>query len=151
LSRSDGRSAACRPFLILTTALGLSGCLLAGCADLAASDVSDAHTEGASSAPAQSGRDPGCVAALKAISKYGPSSVKLLAQGREAVNHAGVQLLVTALDGAADAAGQAAIRSDIKTLADAYEGYFRLTTDVAAVPLSALLKDTVDLEGLCRG
>lgn len=87
---------------------------------------------------------------MNAISKYGPSSVKLLADGRKAVNQVVVQLLVTALGSAADAADQPEIRKDIQTLADVYDDYFDLTTDAVAVPVSTLLKDTVDLEGLCH-
>lgn len=140
----------------LPAGLALLGCCVAGCTSLDATNASDARTASpgasprASAAVARPARDPGCVAALKAISTYGPSSVKLLARGREAVNRAGVQLLVTALDGAADAADQPAVRDDIRTLASAYDGYFDLTTNAVSVPLSVVLKDTVDLQGLCR-
>jgi len=155
----------------------LSACLT-GCASLDAGAASDTHTyssDGSAATPGAGraagtapgtrttgaagaagttaedpGRDPGCVAALKAIGKYGPSSVKLLADGRKAVNQVGVQLLVTALGGAADAADQPKVRQDIQTLADVYDNYFDLTTDAVSVPLSTLLKDTVDLEGLCH-
>lgn len=140
----------------LPAGLALLGCCVAGCTSLDAANASDAHTTSpggsaaSSAAVAHPARDPGCVAALKAISTYGPSSVKLLARGREAVNRAGVHLLVTALDGAADAADQPAVRDDIRALASAYDGYFDLTTDAVSVPLSVVLKDTVDLRGLCR-
>ncbi|MBR7838417.1 hypothetical protein KDL01_34430 [Actinospica durhamensis] len=163
MSRTDGRSAVCRPFprvrraraLDLSAALALIGCAAAGCANIEASNASDEHATGAAQTSTATtvtnpSGDPGCVAALKAISTYGPSSVKLLAEGREAVNNAGVQLLVTALDGAADAADQPAIKQDIRTLASAYDDYFDLTNDAVAVPVSVVLKDTVDLEGLCR-
>src|SRR5690348_16129882 len=119
--RTDGRSAAVRPALTLAATLGLLGACLAGCASLEASDASDSHTyapRGSASTAADPGRDPGCVAALNAISKYGPSSVKLLADGRKALNQVAVQLLVTALGSAADAADQPAVRQDIQTLAN---------------------------------
>jgi hypothetical protein len=158
--RTDGRSAARRPALIPTAALRLGavlvpfGCLVAGCADLAASNASDVHSAAPAASPSSAAADPkgdpGCAAALKAISTYGPSSVKLLAEGREAVNQAGVRLLVDALDTAASAADQPAIGQDIRTLAEAYDGFFDLSTDAFSVPLSTVLKDTVDLEGLCR-
>lgn len=143
--------------LTLACALALLGSVATGCASLAATNASDVHTAAApSSSPSTAsamtdpGHDPGCIAALHAISTYGPSSVKLLAEGREAVNSAAVHLFVTALGAAADAAGQPAIRLDITALATAYEDYFDLTTDVVSVPLSAVLRDTVDLEGLCH-
>ncbi|WP_157436028.1 hypothetical protein [Actinospica robiniae] len=154
MPRTDGRSAARRSSITLAATLALLGASLAGCADLEATDASDAHTyapHGSASAAADPGRDPGCVAALKAISAYGPSSVKLLADGRKALNKVGVQLLVTALGSAADAADQPQVRRDIQTLADVYDDYFDLSTDAVSVPLSTLLKDTVDLEGLCHG
>lgn len=139
--------------MALAATLALLAAGLAGCASLAAGDASDAHTYAphqTESTAADPGRDPGCVSALKAISKYGPSSVKLLADGRKAVNKVGVQLLVTALGGAADAADAPEVRKDIQTLADVYEDYFDLSTDAVSVPLSTVLKDTVDLEGLCN-
>lgn len=151
--RTDGRTAAVRPALILTATIGLLGACLTGCAGIEASDASDSHTytpHGSASTASDPSRDPGCVSALNAISKYGPSSVKLLADGRKAVNQVVVQLLVTALGSAADAADQPEIRKDIQTLADVYDDYFDLTTDAVAVPVSTLLKDTVDLEGLCH-
>ncbi len=163
MSHTGGRSASRRTAsrnrypraLLLSAALALLGTTAAGCASIAASNASDVRTTGAPTIAAEAAvtspsRDPGCVAALKAISTYGPSTVKLLAEGREAVNSAGVSLLVTALDGAADAADQPAIRQDISTLASAYDGYFDLTNDAVSVPVSVVLKDTVDLEGLCR-
>ena len=141
--------------LTLSAALALFGSTAAGCASIEASNASDEHATGAAQTSAPTtvtnpSGDPGCVAALKAISTYGPSSVKLLAEGREAVNSAGVQLLVTALDGAADAADQPAIKQDIRTLASAYDGYFDLTNDAVSVPVAVVLKDTIDLEGLCH-
>jgi hypothetical protein len=139
--------------MTLAATLALLGASLAGCAGFEATDASDTHTyapRGPASKAADAGRDPGCVAALKAISTYGPSSVKLLADGRKALNTVGVRLLVTALGAAADAADQPQVRHDIQTLADVYDDYFDLSTDAVSVPLSTLLKDTVDLEGLCN-
>lgn len=155
MPRTDGRSAARRSALTLTATLALlaAGAGLTGCASLAASNASDTHTyppQHTASTARDPSRDPGCVAALNAIGKYGPSSVRLLAEGRKAINEAGVHLLVSALGSAADAADQPGIRHDIQTLADAYEDYFDLSTDAVSIPLSTLLKDTVDLEGLCR-
>ena len=124
---------------------------LTGCSSLGASNTSDEKPAAATSAPAtKAGGDPGCSAALQALGKYGPSTVKLLADGREAVTKAAVQLLVDGLDGAADAADSPQTKHAIKTLADAYDDYFDLTTDAVAIPLSTLLKDTTELEFVCK-
>jgi hypothetical protein len=139
--------------LILTgTALALAGCSSLG----STSTTSDATPAAAASSPAtpaaqdSSSGDPGCNDALHDVSTYGPSTVKLLADGRESLNKAAVQLLVDGLDGAADAASSPQAKQDIKTLADAYDDYFDLTTDVVAIPLSTLLKDTANVEFVCR-
>jgi len=133
--------------------LSTTGLALAGCSSLGStantSDAKPAATSAAATTSAASG-DPGCDSALHDVSTYGPSTVKLLADGREALNKAGVQLLVDGLDGAANAASSPQAKQDIKTLADAYDDYFDLTTDAVAIPLSALLKDTANLEFACR-
>lgn len=125
------------------------GLLVAGCSPMAnTADTSNA-TPSASKGSGDN-NDPGCTAALAAISEYGPSTVKLLADGREALNNAGVSLLVDALDAAANAASAPQVKQGIQTLATAYDDYFGLTTDAVAIPLSTLLKDTADLEFLCH-
>jgi hypothetical protein len=131
--------------------------LLAGCASNGLSDAQPVAAATASAAGSASGTaagggsaDPGCTAALHDVSQYGPSTVKLLADGREAVAKAAVQLLVYGLDSAADAASTPQARQAIETLANAYVDYFDLTTDAVAIPLSTLLKDTTDLEFVCR-
>jgi hypothetical protein len=75
--------------------------------------------------------------------------VKLVADGREAIAKAAVQLLVDGLDSAANAADSPQVKQGIQTLANAYIDYFNLTTDAVSIPLSLLLKDTADLEVLC--
>lgn len=140
--------------------LGLALCGLAagaaGCSPSTtsgtASDATPAAAAGIASTAATGpadGADPGCHEALSDVSRYGPSTVKLLAEGRKAVAKAAVQLLVDGLDGAADAAGTAKAKQAIQTLATAYEDYFDLTTDAVSIPLSTLLKDTVDFESVC--
>lgn len=119
--------------------------VLTGCS----SPLSDAKPAAATSATS-SGADPGCTAALQDISKYGPSTVKLAAEGRNALSAAGVQLIVDGLDGAAVAANSPQSRQAIQNLANAYNDYFNLSTDVVAIPLSTLLKDTADLEFVCH-
>lgn len=128
--------------------MALTTLALAGCSP-DATNTSD-EKPAAATASANGSADPGCSAALRAVSEYGPSTVKLLAEGREAVTKAAVQLLVDGLDGAADAANSTRTKSAIRTLADAYDDYFDLTTDAVAIPLSTLLKDTTDLEFVCR-
>ena len=147
--------------LISTLILTGTALALAGCSSLGSTSTTSAATAaaaaGASATPAaptpqSTGPtgDPGCNDALHDVSTYGPSTVKLLADGRESLNKAAVQLLVDGLDGAADAASSPQAKQDIKTLADAYDDYFDLTTDVVAIPLSTLLKDTANVEFVCR-
>jgi hypothetical protein len=131
---------------ILLIGGGAAALLLTGC-----SSRSDAKPVAATSATSTtSTADPGCAAALQDVSKYGPSTVRLLADGREAVATAAVQLLVDGLDNAAYAANSPQTKQAIQTLANAYVDYFNLTTDAVAIPLSTLLKDTADLEFVCR-
>jgi len=157
--RDDGRTpGGCRSprapsrALILVVA-GLTTFAAAGCASLGrtvdASDTSGA-TAAAGVAKTGNGTDPGCTSALNAISTYGPSTVKLVADGREAIAKAAVQLLVDGLDSAASAADSPQVKQGIQTLANAYIDYFNLTTDAVSIPLSLLLKDTADLEVLCH-
>jgi hypothetical protein len=140
-----------RPVYVLALA-GLTA-FAAGCSSLGESTTaSDATPAAAASSAATTGSsgDPGCDQALSDVSRYGPSTVKLLADGREAVTKAAVSLLVDGLDGAADAAGTPQTKQAIHTLATAYDDYFDLTTDAVSIPLSTLLKDTADLEVVCH-
>jgi ABC-type Fe3+-hydroxamate transport system substrate-binding protein len=130
------------------TALALAGCSSAGSTSTTSAATAAAAVASASATAATG--DPGCTDALHDVSTYGPSTVKLLAEGRETLNKAAVQLLVDGLDGAADAASSPQAKQDIKTLADTYDDYFNLTTGVVAIPLSTLLKDTADVEFICR-
>jgi hypothetical protein len=144
-----------RRLVLLLALCGLAACA-AGCSSSAATgSASDATPAAAgiasTGAPASTagGSDPGCRRALSDVSRYGPSTVKLLADGRKSVAKGAVQLLVDGLDGAADAAGTAKAKQAIQVLATAYEDYFDLTTDAVSIPLSTLLKDTVDFESVC--
>jgi hypothetical protein len=128
---------------------GAAAAVLTGCASL--SDAKPVAATSVSASPSSSSTaDPGCTSALHDVSTYGPSTVKLLAEGREAVTTAAVQLLVDGLDSAADSANSPQTKQAIQTLANAYVDYFDLTTDAVAIPLSTLLKDTADLEFACR-
>ena len=154
MHRDDGRgSGRHHRGLISTLILAGAASALAGCSSLGSTANASDDRPAASTSSANTssdGADPGCTDALHTVSTYGPSTVKLLADGRESLNKAGVQLLVDGLDGAADAANSAQAKQDIRTLANAYDDYFNLTTDAVAIPLSALLKDTVNLEVICR-
>jgi uncharacterized protein YceK len=153
MHRDDGAGSGSQHRGLIST-LMITGTLLAlaGCSSIGStSTTSDATPAAAASASATgSTKDPGCTDALHDVSTYGPSTVKLLADGRETLNKAAVQLLVDGLDGAADAANSPQAKQDIKTLADAYDDYFNLTTDAVAIPLSTLLKDTANVEVICR-
>ena len=155
-----------RPVYALALA-GLAAFAAAGCSSLGESTTASDATPAAAASSATSTSDAalapaddstisagssgaGCDRALSDVSHYGPSTVKLLADGRESVTKAAVQLLVDGLDGAADAAGTPQTKQAIQTLADAYDDYFDLTTDAVAIPLSTLLKDTADLEVVCH-
>ena len=153
MHRDDGPGSGSRQrgligaFMLAGTALALAGCSSLG----STGTTSDATPAAAAASESSSSTgDPGCNDALHDVSTYGPSTVKLLADGRESLNKAAVQLLVDGLDGAADAANSPQAKQDIKTLADAYDDYFDLTTDVVAIPLSTLLKDTANVEFVCR-
>ncbi|HEX4791985.1 MAG TPA: hypothetical protein VH372_26195 [Actinospica sp.] len=126
----------------------------AGCAPLEAagnaSDATPAAGAESHSASSAAGANSGCTTALGDVARYGPSTVMLLAHGREAVAKAAVRLLVDGLDGAANAADTPQTKQAIQALATAYVDYFDLTTDAVSIPLSALLKDTTDLEFACH-
>jgi hypothetical protein len=140
-----------RRVLIGAALLGGSAVALAGCSSLDdTTNTSDAKPVSTASATAGSGGgQSGCDTALKDISTYGPSTVELLAKGREAVNKATVQLLVYGLDSAADTADSPQAKQDIQNVANDYDDFFNLTTDAQAIPVSVLLKDTVDLKFVC--
>ena len=141
-----------RPVHMLALA-GLATFAVAGCSSLGASTTASDATPAAAAAsatPTGGSSDSGCDQALSAVSHYGPSTVRLMADGRESVTKAAVQLLVDGLDGAADAAGTPQTKQAIQTLATAYDDYFDLTTDAVAIPLSTLLKDTADFEVACH-
>jgi hypothetical protein len=159
--RDDGLGSEHHRSLVSTLILAGTALALAGCSSLGStantSDAKPAAAAGvaaASATPAAdssgSSGDSGCTSAVHDVGTYGPSTVKLLADGRESLNKAAVQLLVDGLDGAADAANSPQAKQDIKTLADAYDDYFDLTTDAVAIPLSTLLKDTANVELICR-
>ena len=110
-----------RPVYALALA-GLAAFAEAGCSSLGESTTASDATPAAAASSATSTSDAalapaddsttsagssgaGCDRALSDVSHYGPSTVKLLADGRESVTKAAVQLLVDGLDGAADAAG----------------------------------------------
>ena len=145
--RQPGRSPrAARALLARTVPPGLTLALAItlGTAGCSGTSNTSADSLGGHSA------DPGCIAALKAVSTYGPRAVEGLATGRETVNKAIVHLLVLALDAAADSADQASDKQAISTLANVYEDYYVLKTNVVATPAADLLRDTTDLDSVCK-
>ncbi|HEV2639374.1 MAG TPA: hypothetical protein VGX23_29825 [Actinocrinis sp.] len=124
------------PLLVAAAALSLTA--TACVPDASLSDSTNGHST-----------DPGCIAALSAVSEYGPRAVTDLAQGRVDVNKGIVHLLVLALDAAADTADQPGDKQAISTLASIYEQYYEFKTNLVAVPVSTLLKDTTSLDSAC--
>jgi hypothetical protein len=156
--RGQGRRRSNSRILIGAAVLGASAVALAGCSSLSdTANTSDAKPvsattsapPSASAAASSASGDSGCTSALHDISTYGPSTLKLLADGREALNKASVQLLVDGLDLAADAANSPRAKQDIQNVANDYDDYFNLTTEAQTIPLSTLLKDTADLKFVC--
>jgi hypothetical protein len=152
MHRDDGTGSGSRHRALVSTLIAAGTALaLAGCASFGSTDsTSDATPAAGAVQHTGSTRDQGCTDALHDVSTYGPSTVKLLAEGRETLNKAAVQLLVDGLDGAAEAANSPQAKQDIKTLADGYDDYFNVSTDATAIPLSTLLKDTANVEFICR-
>jgi hypothetical protein len=68
---------------------------------------------------------------------------------RKALDDAEIDLLVLALDGAADAAGNPGAKQSIRNLADAYSTYEDAWTGITAPPTEAILADTNDLDSAC--
>ena len=125
----------------------------AGCSSLNDANASDSKpVTGASShgAGSSSKQDSGCTKALEAISRHGPSAVKLMSQGRQSISKATARVLVDGLDLAADAAGSPQSKQTIQRLADDYVDFFRLTDEAETITLSALLKDATALDFICR-
>jgi hypothetical protein len=130
-----------REFKVLTCAFALV-LATAGCTALSSSASTPA---GAVASP-----DPGCNAALKAVSTYGPRAVGDLAKGHEDINKALVKVLVVALDAAADATDQPADKQAISNLANAYDEFVTTTAELGSGAASALLKDTTNLDTACK-
>lgn len=133
--RATNRRPAARLACALSFILGAAGC---GSSTSISNTIGDHFS------------DPGCVAALHAVSTYGPSAVEALAEHKERVNREEVHLLVLALDAAAETANRPADKQAISALAGVYEQFDDLQTTVVAVPLSTMLKDTTALDVVCK-
>lgn len=123
----------------LTLALALT---TAGCTALSSSASTPA---GAVASP-----DPGCSAALKAVSTYGPRAVGDLAKGHEVINRALIKVLVVALDAAADATDRPADKQAISNLASAYEKFDSTTAELSSGAAATLLKNTTNFNAACK-
>jgi hypothetical protein len=133
-----------RLVLLVCALAALTGTV--GCS-VAAENAADSTNASGSSSPSTS--DPGCVTAIKAVSAYGPVTVKDAATAKKAVDKAEIQILVVALDLAADAATAPQAKQSIQSLANAYLTFEDAWTNMAVPPLSTVLADTSALEGIC--
>lgn len=93
--------------------------------------------------------DPGCVAALKAVSTYGGPAISDIVHGKEAADRVKLDLFVDALDAAADLAGQASDKHAIESLANDYGDYRDDVNDITVKPVADLVGDTSALDTVC--
>jgi hypothetical protein len=126
----------------------------AGCSVMAEEAADATNESGAPAAAAQSSSgssssDAGCVEAIKAVSTYGPLIVTDASQAKKDVDKAEVEMIVVALDLAADAASDPQAKQSIQTLANAYLTFDDAWTNLAAPPLSDVLADTGGLQSVC--
>lgn len=133
---------------------GTAGCSVAAenaadSTNASGSPTPAAETSSGSSGSASSTSDPGCVTAIKAVSTYGPVTIQDAAAAKKAVDKAEIEILVVALDLAADAATDPQAKQSIQSLANAYLSFQDAWTNLAAPPLSTVLADTSALESIC--
>jgi hypothetical protein len=131
---------------------GTAGCSVAAENAADSTNASGSPTPAAQSSSASastSSSDPGCVTAIKAVSTYGPVTIQDAAAAKKAVDKAEIEILVVALDLAADAATDPQAKHSIQSLANAYLSFQDAWTNLAAPPLSTVLADTSALQGIC--
>ena len=133
---------------LICVAVVLAG--TAGCS-LAAQNAADSTSESSAptATPVAQSSDPGCVDAVKAVSTYGPTTIKYATEAKRDLDKAEIHVLVVALDLAADAAHAPQAKQSIQTLANAYLAFEDAWTSLAAPPLSSVLADTSSLESVC--
>jgi hypothetical protein len=142
-SRLAGVWAAIR---LVAVSLGCTACVavsVAGCGSTALG------TPAAAPASATTASDSGCAEALHAVSTYGPTVVRNAVDGEKTLDKVEINLIVFALDAAADVAGAPAAKQSIKDLANAYSHFRDAWTGAAAPSAEAILADTSHLESVC--
>jgi hypothetical protein len=122
---------------------------LACAACLAASAAGCAAAAPGTSAAATASADSGCARALQAVSSYGPSVARDAVEARKIQDTVEIDLIVLALDAAADAAGDPAAKQSIRNLTSAYSRFRDGLTGAIAPSVEAILADTSRLESVC--
>lgn len=149
-----GRSASARAAVPRIVAwLACAACLAAsaaGCALIKSSNSVASSKAAAATAAAKASSDPGCVRALKAVSRYGPAVVKDRVAAEKTMDKLEIELIVLELDAAADVTGDPAAKQSIENLASAYSRFRDAWTGAAAPSIEAILADTSHLEFICR-
>jgi hypothetical protein len=125
-----------------TVSLALAACVAASAAGCTAAG---SGTPAAATASAGSG----CARALQAVSSYGPSVVRDAVGAKKIQDTVETDLIVLALDAAADAAGDPAARQSIRSLASAYSRFRDSWTGAVAPSMEAVLADTRHLDSVC--
>jgi hypothetical protein len=134
--------------LALVCAIGLAAGL-SGCRSAIGDTADSSSISSPASAKPAAASDSGCVTALNAVSRYGPTVLRNAARASEFVDKAEIDIMVGALDIAATLAHDPEVKQSIRNLADAYLAFKDAWTGATVPPLSAVLADTKDLETLC--
>jgi hypothetical protein len=141
-SRQTGRAAAVFVCAVALMA-GAAGC------KSSAQDATTGAGALSTSTASSSGADAGCVAAMTAVSTYGPQVVQDAVQAKETIDKAEIDVLVGALNLAADAVSDPSAKQSVGNLANAYQS-FKDSWNAAVVPsLDSVLADTASLKSLC--
>jgi len=122
---------------------------LACAACVAASAAGCTAAESGTPAAGTASAGSGCARALQAVSSYGPSVVRDAVGAKKIQDTVEADLIVLALDAAADAAGDPAARQSIRNLASAYSRFRDGWTSAIAPSMEAILADTRRLDSVC--
>jgi hypothetical protein len=95
--------------------------------------------------------NPACPRALEAVSSYGPTVVRDAVQGKESLDKAEINLIVLALNEAANSAGKSKVKQSIINL---LSEYLKLRDSLSGAVDSAveqkILANTSNLNSECR-
>ncbi len=122
-------------------------CLAASASGCASMDASNSAAAPATAAAVTAGS--GCATALNAVSKYGPTVVRDHNTLEKVLDDAEIELLVLALDAAADATGNPTKAQSIRNLASAYQKYRDAKGGEVASVTESILADTDRLDAVC--